>query len=101
MKRSCPACGEPAVGVFKLLSLGGLRRSGCASCGAQIALSWPSFLMLAAIGTWLPIAGALVGAAIAVRADNSGAFIGGTAGLLVSGSVFAALFFRNAKLVVT
>ena len=101
MKRSCPACGEPTVGVFRLLALGGLRRAECASCGARIGLSWASSLMLVAVGTWFPIAGALVGAAIALRAARAGVFIGGTAGLFVSGSVFAALFFRNAKLVVT
>ena len=101
MKRSCPACGQPAVGVLKLLSLGGLRRAKCRSCGATIGLSSMSSLALVAVGTWFPVAGALAGAAVVAGTLQKGAFIGGVAGLLVSGLIFGALYFRGAKLIVT
>ena len=99
MKRSCPACGHPAVSVWKLLSLGGLRRAQCQKCGAKIGLSPMSSLALAAVGTWFPVAGALAGAAVAVKLQH-GALFGAVAGLLLSGGIFAGLYFRGARLVV-
>ena len=59
-----------------------------------------SSLTLMAVGTWVPVAGALAGAAVAAGKFQSGALIGGVAGLLLSGVVFAALYFRGAKLIV-
>jgi hypothetical protein len=102
MKRDCPSCGRPAVGVWRLLSLGALRRAHCPECGATLVVSPLSALVVAAVGTWLPLAGALAGAFVAARfSDAPGLLLVGAAvGLATSAALFAALYFRAARLVV-
>jgi hypothetical protein len=98
-KRSCPACRQPAVSVWRLLSLGGLRRASCPSCGAKISLSWLSSFVLLALGTWIPVAGAIIGAILAAGISNNATFIGGAVGLVLSAAIFAAFYFHTAKLI--
>jgi hypothetical protein len=54
-----------------------------------------------AIGTWLPIAGAILGAVAAGKWFHGFAFIGAAAGLLLTSALFAAVYFRSARLVAT
>src|SRR5690242_9565918 len=101
MKRPCPNCGHPAVTVFKLLSLGGLRRAMCENCGAAVGLSPLSSFVLMSIGTWLPIAGAIIGARLTMDRFPGSVFVGGALGLAVSWALFAIIYFRRARLIVT
>jgi hypothetical protein len=55
--------------------------------------------VLLALGTWIPVAGAIIGAVMAVRISDSAVLIGGSAGLVLSGALFAVLYFRGAKLI--
>jgi hypothetical protein len=89
------------VSVWRLLSLGGLRRAKCSSCGAAIGLSSMSSLLLMTVGTWFPVAGGLTGAIFAPGTSQTSTLIGGAVGLLLSGVLFAAVYFRGAKLTVT
>lgn len=102
MKRSCPACGRPAVSVWRLLSLGGLRTASCVNCGTKIGVSWLSSLVVLTFGTWIPVAGSIIGAmtAAGISSDGDGVLIGGAAGLVLCTTLFAALYFRSAKLIV-
>jgi hypothetical protein len=101
MMRNCPGCGQPAIGSLKLLALGGLRRATCPACGERIALSGTSAFVLALLGTWLPIAGGVIGMFAAAWFSRSGYSLlaGGLAGLVLTGALFAALFSRTSKLI--
>ena len=99
VKRVCPACKQPAVSVWRLLSLSGLRRAICPNCGTKIGLSPLSSFVLLALGTWVPVAGAIIGAAVVTDTFGGPLFIGAAAGLLLSGALFAALYFHFAKLI--
>jgi hypothetical protein len=87
--------------MLKLLSLGGLRRAVCSGCGAKVALSPASSFVLVTLGTWLPVAGAVVGAVLAIGVFHVSPFIGGAAGLAVTWALFAAIYFHRAKLILT
>ncbi len=100
-KRNCPACGRPAISVWRLFSLGGLRTASCADCGAKIRVSGFRSLVLLALLTWGPLAGAILGAISATRAAGNHALIGGACGLVLSCTIFGTLYFRGAKLIVT
>jgi hypothetical protein len=71
----------------------------CANCRAKIGVSWLSSFSLLALGTWLPVAGAVIGAGAAAGISD-GILIGGAMGLVVSAALFAAIYFRSAKLIV-
>ena len=101
MKKSCPTCGKPVVSLWRLLSLGGLRRAICSNCGASIALSALSSFVLLALGTWIPVAGAILGAVVGACISTDAWLIGAVAGLAFSGTIFSVMFFRGAKLIVT
>jgi len=101
MKRTCPACGQPAVGIWRLIGLGGLRRAHCSNCGAAIGPSGLSYFVLCSVGTWLPVAGGIVGALISQRAYPGAWPFGAVVGSALTFFLFAALYFRGAKLVVT
>ena len=73
----------------------------CANCGAKIGVSGFSHFVFLALGTWLPVAGAIVGATMAARVIGNSMLIGGTVGLVVTGAVFVILYVRGAKLIVT
>ena len=101
IQRACPTCECPAVSMWRLFSLGGLRRATCANCGARIGLSWLSSFILFALGTWIPVAGGIIGAIMVAGITENAWAIGGVAGMLFSGAIFGVLYFRGAKLVVT
>ena len=103
-KRNCPECGQPAVSFWRLISLGGLRTAGCAHCGAKIRVSGLGSLGWLTLLTWGPAAGAILGAMAAVHIAGDHVLgdhvlIGGAAGMVLSGALFAVLYFRCAKLV--
>ena len=98
-KRACPACEKPELTVWKLISMGGLRRAICTNCGKRIGLSPLSSLAPLALGTWVPVAGAVIGAAVAVGVFSAPLLVGAAAGLLLSGSLFVALHFHFATLI--
>ena len=98
-KRNCPACGRPAVSASRLLLLGGLRTTRCGNCGAQLSVSRLSSLALVTLGTWIPIAGAVLGALASARISSGGVLIGGAAGFVLSGVIFVALYFKTAALI--
>ena len=77
--------------------MGGLRTANCANCGAKIGVSWLSSFVLFSFGTWIPVAGAAIGA---IMAAGNNVLIGGAVGLVLSFTVFAALYFRGAKLII-
>jgi hypothetical protein len=101
MKRPCPACGHPAVGIWRLLALGGLRQARCAGCGAAIGPSALSYFVLCTIGTWFPVAGGVAGALAIARASPGAWAVGAILGLVFCFVLFAALYFRGARLIVT
>ena len=101
MNRTCPACKQPTVSLWRLLWLGGTRRADCTHCGAKIGVSPLSYLVVLTFGTWLPVAGAILGATVAEGFIGNSILIGGTAGLAVTSILFAALYFRGAKLIIT
>lgn len=98
-KRACPTCGQPAVSIWKLLSLGGLRRAICTNCGTRIRLSPLSSFVLLAVGTWTPVAVAIIGAVVIAGTFGGPLFVGAVAGLLLSGALFAASYFYFATLI--
>lgn len=100
MKIGCPACKTPMVSPWRLLSLGSLRRAICANCGVRIGLSALSSFVLLAVGTWIPVVGAIIGAVLAAGISTNGWPIGAAIGLVLSGVIFFAFFFRGAKLIV-
>ena len=100
MKKCCPSCKKPAVTVFKLLSLGGLRRAVCTNCAARIGLSPLSSFVLCALGTWIPVVGAMIGAVVAAGISTSSWPIGAAVGMLLTGTIFSAIFFHGAKLII-
>ena len=59
-----------------------------------------SALALLALGTWLPVHGGAVGAAIVAGISRAAWPVGAVAGALLLGALFAFLFHRAAKLVV-
>lgn len=75
--------------------MGGLRTTGCANCGAKIGVSRLSYFVVLTLGIWIPVTGAIIGA---ITGNN--VLIGGTVGLVLSGTLFSALYFRGAKLIV-
>ena len=79
--------------------MGGLRRAVCPNCGTKIGLSPTSSFVLLALGTWVPVAGAIIGAAVGTDTFAGSLFVGAIAGLLLSGALFAALYFYFAKLI--
>jgi hypothetical protein len=99
--RSCPACERPTVSPWRLLWLGGARRIACTHCGAKIGVSPLSYFVVLAFGTWLPVAGAILGATVAEGVIGNSFLIGGAVGLIVTSIIFTALYFRGAKLVVS
>ncbi len=101
MKKGCPACEKPVVSLWRLLSLSGIRRAICANCGARIGLSTLSSFALLALGTWVPVAGAIIGAMVAAEISSNSWLFGAAIGLALSGTIFSVVFFRGAKLVVT
>ena len=80
--------------------MGGLRTAGCANCGARIGVSRLSYFVVLALGTWIPVAGAIIGAITAAGITGNNVLIGGAVGLVLSGTFFVALYFRGAKLIV-
>ena len=80
--------------------LGGLRTAGCANCGARIGVSRLSYLVMLTLGTWIPVAGAIIGAITAAGITGNNVLIGGAVGMVLSGTLFVALYFRGAKLIV-
>ena len=99
MKRDCPMCGKPAVTLWRLLWLGGIRRTVCVHCGTKISVSPVSFLVVITVGTWLPVAGAVLGAMLLPQATGIETLAGGVVGFIASVTVFAVLYFRAARLV--
>lgn len=89
------------MSVWRLLSLSGIRRKQCKNCGAKIGVSWFSSFVLLAFGTWTPVAGAIVGAAMASGITGGTVLIGGALGFVLSGALVAAVYFRVAKLTAT
>jgi hypothetical protein len=100
-KRNCPACGQPAVSIWRLLLLGGLRTTSCTNCGATIGVSRLSGFVVLTLGTWVPIAGAVLGALMAADITGKYVLVGGAAGFVLSSTIFFALYFRGAKLIAT
>lgn len=100
MKKYCPSCKKPAVTVWRLLSLGGIRRAVCPNCAARIGLSPLSSFVLLALGTWIPVAGAVVGAIVAAGISTSSWPIGAAVGLVLTGTIFYAIYFHGAKLII-
>ena len=86
--------------VWKLLSLGGLRRAVCTNCAARIGLSPLSSFVLFVLGTWIPVAGAMVGAVVAAGISTSSWPVGAAVGLLLSGTIFSAIYFHGIKLII-
>ena len=79
--------------------MGGPRRTRCTNCGTQIGLSSLSSLALFVLGTWVPVAGAVIGAAVASGVFGAPLFIGAAAGLLLSVVLFVSLYFHFATLI--
>ena len=79
--------------------MGGLRRATCPGCGARIGLSWLSSLGLVALGTWIPVVGAFIGAGLGSQISEPMMLIGGAVGLVVTAAVFAVAYLRIVKFV--
>ena len=94
MKRRCPKCGRPAVGPWRLFTLGGLRRATCPDCGARIGLSWLSSFGLVSLGTCIPVVGGFIGAGLGSQISEPMMLIGGAAGLVVTAALFAVAYLR-------
>ncbi len=101
-KRACPACGCPAVSVWRLLQLGSLRRAACENCRASIGVTWQSSLAVLLVGTWLPVVGGVMGAiaGAGIGGNNVATFIGVVVGSVLSAALFASIYFRLARLIV-
>lgn len=88
------------MSVWRLFLLGGLRTVDCENCGAKIGISRLSYFVVLTLGTWTPIAGAIIGVITAEEITGNNVLIGGAAGIVLSGILFVALYFRGAKLIV-
>jgi hypothetical protein len=99
-KRNCPACETPMLNVWQLVGMGLFSRRTCHACGLVVRASRISVLAAATIGTWLPIACAFLGFAIASGTGSGGVMLAAaTTGFVVSGAAFMWGYFRFATLV--
>ena len=98
-RRHCPACNKPAISLWRLAWIGGVRHATCEHCGEQISVSALSFLVLVSIGTWLPLAGGLLGAYLVSATFGGGALVGGVFGLIATAAGFGVFYIHRAKLV--
>lgn len=86
--------------MWRLFLLGGIRTASCENCGAKIGVSQLSYFVVLTLGTWIPVAGAIIGAITAAGIAGGNVLIGGSIGIVLGGTLFAALYFRGAKLIV-
>jgi hypothetical protein len=98
-RRNCPICNKPAISLWQLAWIGGVRHAECEHCGERISVSALSFLLLVSVGTWLPLAGGLLGAYLVSTAFGGGALVGGVSGLVATALGFGIFYFHRAQLV--